>query len=614
MSSGAGVHAVWIFGEPIPVTEGTIEKFEAINQRCLAILDDGGVTTNADRVLRIAGTINHPNKTKVKKGRGKSLAKMIHVGERLPVAALDKFVAMLPQPLVKEQKKEKPTNPANPAPERSLSALKEIARMICMNDPKFAQVYIDGDASEFKSGSEADMSMVAKLIYAAALTKQETVMLLTGHGCSGDAQSNDPDTVTRCWERCWDNSDAEPPTLASRLRHIAYSFNPKAREYVIDDLIQTGITLIAGQMGAGKTTGLVPIVASIAHLAPKDWGLSPKLRRKVVYITEDVDQVVEICRVISEKSGVPLEEWREWFVVIEAARLVTPIMKLELQGLLTDNSYNNEHGFCIQPLVVVDTRTAFFDIEDENDNGAASKIVAALKSLGVFPLWIITHPPKTMTNGVRNRKDVEELHARGASAWGGDVRTTAALFKDEDLGKRVFTIQKTRVGGSSEYNEIHIDTIAVKYEAVTAWDPNEVQTGTIFCGLPSLGRKEDRHEAAEEAQEQRKQEKAERAEAKKEQKWSDERFALLEYVAMIESPEAATISALKDSYGKMVYMPTDGSGRDLPVRSDKKLMDKRISELVAEGRLAVDPEAFIHPGNKMPTAAYYVPGKCRWRS
>lgn len=70
VDSGGGVQAFWMLAEPITL-DGTDEKWAAVERYNIAIQVAFGADScfNVDRIMRLPGTINYPNKKKQAKGR-----------------------------------------------------------------------------------------------------------------------------------------------------------------------------------------------------------------------------------------------------------------------------------------------------------------------------------------------------------------------------------------------------------------------------------------------------------------------------------------------------------------------------------------------------------------
>jgi hypothetical protein len=67
--SGGGYHIYWRLEKPIPVTPDNVAKLEVANRQVIADFGTKEGTHNLDRLLRLPGTRNWPNKGKRDKGR-----------------------------------------------------------------------------------------------------------------------------------------------------------------------------------------------------------------------------------------------------------------------------------------------------------------------------------------------------------------------------------------------------------------------------------------------------------------------------------------------------------------------------------------------------------------
>ena len=100
--------------------------------------------------------------------------------------------------------------------------------------------------------------------------------------------------------------------------------NHKPQEFIFDNKIQAGIVLLAGGHGCGKTTQLVPLLCRATHLCVDD-ELRPTLKRKIIYVTEDPNQVERILHSMWLSDGfrddVSKAEIKSMFKVVEAKRM-----------------------------------------------------------------------------------------------------------------------------------------------------------------------------------------------------------------------------------------------------------------------------------------------------
>lgn len=239
-------------------------------------------------------------------------------------------------------------------------------------------------------------------------------------------------------------------------------------EWAVDGfLAQRGITAIAATAGAGKTTSLVPLSATVAGLV-KDSLLIVELRRKVVYVTEDSNQVKRLLHgLLKHVSGHSDEEFREWFIVVPAKRLGPEAMAKAITTYRERYSYEASEEFnryVVEPLIVLDTSNATLDLDNENDNALVGRVIASIKeAVGKAGVWLVCHSSKACS-----REDIRDMSARGASAFSGDCNTTAFLIKEEKIeNKRFLILGKTRF--EPDFTEIEIESCA-NYEIVdTPW-------------------------------------------------------------------------------------------------------------------------------------------------
>lgn len=58
VDSGNGIHAYWLFPEPIEATPENVEAVEAVNRALIAKFNGDKAASNVDRIMRIPGTVN----------------------------------------------------------------------------------------------------------------------------------------------------------------------------------------------------------------------------------------------------------------------------------------------------------------------------------------------------------------------------------------------------------------------------------------------------------------------------------------------------------------------------------------------------------------------------
>lgn len=229
------------------------------------------------------------------------------------------------------------------------------------------------------------------------------------------------------------------------------SNRPTAPEYIIPGFISIGMVNISGGAGVGKTTTLVPLALTAAGIHRKGDQLAPKRWRHVVYITEDSPQVERIITgmVRYADMGLSMDLINERFHLVDAARM--PVDQVvEVADVYREQFTRSVDSHELPPLVVFDTRNAAFELDNENDNAQASKVVASLKQrFGDMPVWVVSHVAKAA-----NSDDGQS--SRGAGAWDADVNQTLFLTKEKRTGHRFIQIGKPRF--EPKWSQIRIES------------------------------------------------------------------------------------------------------------------------------------------------------------
>jgi RecA-family ATPase len=210
-------------------------------------------------------------------------------------------------------------------------------------------------------------------------------------------------------------------------------------EYLIDGFLAHSFSVTAGQPGVGKTTAMVSVCLIAAGFTLSDSPLKTESRRKILYVTEDANQVRQSLYAYVKYWNLDPTEVSRWFIVIESKRSKVPEILLLAENVI-------RHTTTERPFLIIDTSNATLEIDNENDNSEVGSYMAAIKQTIYTqlstPIKIITHTAKTaQTND-------DSALARGASAFTGDATLTAILFMDDDKN-RFMRLIKTR------YEPIH---------------------------------------------------------------------------------------------------------------------------------------------------------------
>lgn len=317
--------------------------------------------------------------------------------------------------------------------------------------------------------------------------------------------------------RGWQNPAAHKkisaqPLLSRQIDLGLSDFEPT--EFVLDGFVPVGVSAIAGAWGAGKTVNLTALFASVAHLAPAEWGFRPDLRRHVVWITEAPGQTLDTLKSLARAGGAAhWSEFKNWFHLFPALRQSAEEMADEVKTLTEQLTYRNGRDFEVKPVVILDTTAANLDIENESDNSQVSRAMAVLKqALPNIPLVLIGHTPKALI-----KADVKDMTFRGAGAWEADAAATYFLVHDEEADVRFLAIRKCRFAPT--YFEIDFGQEGGSVILDTPW--GEPQTKRYLHGVPSRSNGDARKAAVQEMQEQRREQAKDRARSERQQKIMD---------------------------------------------------------------------------------------------
>ena len=289
-----------------------------------------------------------------------------------------------------------------------------------------------------------------------------------------------------------------PKGLAARRIDLGSAdFQPT--EFVLDGFMPVGVSVIAGAWGAGKSTNLIPLLASVAHLAPADWSFRPDLRRHIVWVTEAPGQALDTLRSLARAEGAASwQEFKDWFHLFPAYRSNADEIADEIAEIVADLRYRTDSGFLVKPVVVLDTTAANLEIENESDNSQVSKAMASLKqALPDLPLILVGHTPKALV-----KADVGDLTFRGAGAWEADAAATYFLIHDEMAGIRFLALRKCRFAPT--FREITFDNEGGSVILDTPW--GEAQTKSYLHGVPVKSDPSTRIAAQRDAKERRRDE------------------------------------------------------------------------------------------------------------
>lgn len=295
----------------------------------------------------------------------------------------------------------------------------------------------------------------------------------------------------------------EDPEESLPNRRVPLSKDLKPTEFILDGFLPVGVSVIAGAWGAGKSTNLIPLLASAAHLAPAHWGFRSTIRRKVIWVTEAPDQAQDTIFSLTQEDGAaPWSEFEQWFHLFSSVRTKPKKLAKDLVKMVEEATYELDNGFLVHPVIVLDTTAANIELENESDNSQVSQAMALLKqALPGVSLVLVGHTPKAVT-----KADVSDMTFRGAGAWEADAVATYFLVYDDDADLRFLAIRKRRF--DPDYHEISFGHEAGSRILNTPW--GEAQSKRFMHGVPQRSSAEERRQVQAEARDERQGELRER--------------------------------------------------------------------------------------------------------
>ena len=206
--------------------------------------------------------------------------------------------------------------------------------------------------------------------------------------------------------------------------------------YLIDGVLCAELSLLAAYPGTGKTTALAQLAMIVAGFVKLD-GLDVDAYRKVVFISEHPEQVAQILEAAYRHYRLP-GHYSDRIRLVSAVRMpAKAIVQARWDDLAVTHTINGVTADLL-PWVILDTQAAVIELMDENDNTEASKVVSEIKQGLIrkgYPVTICAHTSKAHKHG-----RAEDMTARGASAWEGDVMQVLYLSKDND-GNRFIEVE-----------------------------------------------------------------------------------------------------------------------------------------------------------------------------
>ena len=249
-----------------------------------------------------------------------------------------------------------------------------------------------------------------------------------------------------------------------------------APTFVIDAVISAGWVSIAGSRGSGKTSAILPLIASVTGCF-QDYPLGSAIRRQVLWITEDIQQAFRLVKALdmNDELNCSLEEFNKLFHIVQAQRL--PANKVaELPRYLgryyTDNERADGSIYEAPPVVVLDTTNATIATKDGNQASEISEAINGVKQrFGDIPCIAIGHVSKAAAD------KQTKITTKGSGSWEDDAQQVLYLEASKKgrfltLDKRRFETETTRYELDSRYATFEAENelgVTVQVECVYGW-------------------------------------------------------------------------------------------------------------------------------------------------
>lgn len=251
----------------------------------------------------------------------------------------------------------------------------------------------------------------------------------------------------------------------------------EAPEFVLDGMLAAGAVVLAGERGLGKTSVLLPMMMAVAGVI--EYPFKASIRRKVFYVTEDIEQARRIIAAMHKHGLITVneQELQKMFRLCPAHRISMDEAIWYPKTLVGDYQFNeclDGSTYKAPPVVVLDTVNATLQIDNLNDNSEVSQAISRLReAFETIPLITVGHVPKA------SRGDAKRASFNGAGAWENDTQQTIYLVQEG--GQRYLVIGKKRF--VSDYSEFLIESHLAEFRSLDKLK-REVVTKAYY-GIPA---------------------------------------------------------------------------------------------------------------------------------
>jgi AAA domain len=447
VSSGRGLHCYWHFKEALSATPENVEQVERLLRRLADHLAGDPKVCEIARLMRLPGTHN------TKEGAWLKVEVVDDRPARYDPVELEEWLGEA-VPILRRKAPAKSNGGGDGNPFQNFAGQNADKPPIDVEQRLAAMTFHGtGDAAIHVTQLECSAALLNRGVPVDEVveTLVEASRAAGEHGASWDWDREERDLRDMCTTWLKKHPEvAEKAGSAKEADQLAGfhfdgvgSIEPEPR--LIDDLLSTsGLTLIGGQSGAGKTFLVIMMMVCLAEKKPF-FGREVRERVGTLYVAGEGQGAIA-ARIAAAKDAVGLESDRK----LPIAWLDTPppldtpqkvdAFVAKLRAL--DARFQQDHGVRLGA-VILDTASACFDLKDENDNAEVARICKAMQRVAAGFGGVVVP--------VHHYGKVLEAGPRGASAWRGNVEIILGALADVDqltgdVKSRELAVAKNRDG------------------------------------------------------------------------------------------------------------------------------------------------------------------------
>jgi RecA-family ATPase len=466
IDTGNGVQLIWLFAEPI---ENTPENRAAVKAQAAGLADrlEGDAVQSVEHLFRLPGTRNFPNAKKKAKGRGETVARVLHLDTSRRYRLED--LAHLATP------REERSRAAVDLPDFDYPAVLEAAESGPEGLPQALQNRVAelrerrgfAAAMENPDRSHRDWAIAANCIGAGMTDPTEigcvTFALspekLREKDGQGAGEYYATHTLSRALAQVKPDLGPEAYFKARERKSQFFRGSDMAgrpvppREWLVVDLVpQNTVTLLGGDGGTGKSLLALQLAAGVAMGA--EWIGKPVSQGRAICISaeDDEDELQRRLADILRSTGREFEDLgaltlrslagEDALLAVESnLRLVETALFKELDKRAEEDRPS---------LIVIDTLADVYPAS-ENDRAKVRQFVGMLRQLALkhrCAVILLAHPSLSGLNSGSGMS--------GSTAWNNSVRSRLYLSRidggghESDPDKRTLSTKKANYGRSGD--------------------------------------------------------------------------------------------------------------------------------------------------------------------